>query len=383
MTGEIHGIINRQQASSMWRANEDVALGLQGELVADNMTTYEATSVLFGASRDDRARVAKLLSPPTKLWQRKDKRPDYLKLADAIANDNVSPELEDCLLASNNAQQAFALEQREEVAQREPGYLRLFGETLFKLCDEGLLTSVHTEIMESRLWSSDGSPFMPMVAMTQLEAARLVARVDGLSSFSDEIAPVTNEQTDFNLGIIWSGLSLIRKDQRSPIPDNRVHEEFHVIQGAELQDITREDGWRRPEATMSGLLSCPPSTELTAGNDFSQAEDVEVTEGFTEFLAREAMRLTPRLGTPTTIDNPVSRWADQISRMRQRFPQLFRAVCDVAIMDATSGIPNLKRQALDELRVYADKQSGIVDALRAPFHTVGGTLAEYHASINE
>lgn len=213
---------------------------------------------------------------------------------------------------------------------------------------------------------------MQYTPMSRLEYGRLALKYD-----QEEASLTGNDNTDFSLGILRSAITL-RKDTRPWRVHNRVHESVHGnFSGIEAWDITRDDGWRHPEAVVIGHFAYEPATEVKAGDDFSDVVNCEVNEGWTEFIARALMRVDPTLGAPLSLKDGYGKWAKTMAKIHKNEPELFSVITDAALVEATPQEPDAKREALASMHEYARKRLRGA-TLTDLFLENGGSILDIH-----
>jgi len=364
MAGEIHGLISREHAWRMWGSfGERVAL--EGSLDPSNITPFEAVQVAWGADSETQGRIYNF-------YRNADNRQYWLKgLPDKITQD-PDPKLIDLLWESNEKQRKLAEQERQKAIEEGLAFVGLLSTAMTSLIQEDVLTPSEVKSTQEWMIGPDDLPYMQHTPMSQLEYARSGVKYD-----NETPDLMYTDCTDFSLGIIRSALNLQggSLDKKKRIY-NKLHESIHAnCSGVEIYDITREDGWRHPEATVISHFAYEPTVKICAGDDFSKVENAEVAEGWDDFITRELIRVEPRLGHPLGNAHGYP-WAETNGRIKKDRPKLFRAITKAALVEATPNNPHAKREALADLHAYADNVLGQPNVLNELFVSNGGSLLD-------
>lgn len=366
--GEIHGVISRQDAWKMWKPyGERIISDLDGTLDPTAILPYEAVHIAAAATPTEQSAIY------YEYYDENSKRNWVEDLHTTVA-EGPSEQLAESLVEAHAAQQIKASKLRNKVINEGPKRAILFTQAAAKLVDDEVFTSEQVALIETWVFAQDGTPYLQYTPMSKLEYARLSMKYD---LEAPDLASADN--TDFAFGIyrnaFTQGISYRRTSNH-----NKVHEPVHgSFSGIEVHDITRVDGLRLPNATVVGHFAYEPTTEIIAGDDFSKVENCELNEGWTEFVARELVRVEPKLGTLMPNDGTgYDAWADKIGEFKKNTPKLFREITRVALVETTPGNPTANRDALRELHEYADATLGHKDSLTAIFAEAGGSLLDIY-----
>ncbi len=150
---------------------------------------------------------------------------------------------------------------------------------------------------------------------------------------------------------------------------NRTHERVHAdVEGAEIFDVTKVNGIRRPQETTVGHFSLLPEVEVTPSDDFNEVMNVELGEGFTEFIAEALVRVEPRLGKRLMPEkNAYTPWLVAAREIQQTDPELFAVITEAGLVEATPNRPDAKKEALMRMHAIADRRLGMPGALDVIF----------------
>jgi hypothetical protein len=356
MQGAIHGQISREQVWGMWQPFGQ--RGAIGGHLGNVITPEEAARVAMGADKKAQSYI---------YGQAADEYGELDDWFDAVRKtvaDGPSQQMVELLHESNEAQLAKVRRKRAQAFEEAPAYCRTLGEAVFALAGEEHWSRGHAEQIVSRLVAPDGMPYMQYTPYTPLEYLRLGLRYE----YSEPDESMT-ECTDFALGIIPS---VRYRDSKSCVrvrEHNKPHEFVHgAVVGIEAWDITREDGWRHPDATVVGHFAYKPSTEIKAGDDYSDVENLELNEGWTDRAAIALTRVCPALGkTYQAKGDAYARWGRQVTKLQAKEPEVYRAITDAALVEATTVNPWAKREALDRMCQIADRRLGVRGSLDKMF----------------
>jgi hypothetical protein len=358
MSGEIHGLISREDAWRRWRPYGD-RVDLHGSVTPDTLTNGEALQILLGADYDTQDRILDYW------YDANDQRPWYAGISDVDLG--AEPRLVDMLVASNEKQRQCAEQKRAKATDDGPAFAKKLGKGVVKLQRQGMLRPWHVDSIQSWLTAPDGLPYMQYTPMSQLEYARLALKYD------NEVPSVkSSDCTDFYLGILRSTSGAVPKTDTFAL-HNRVHESVHgSLSGLEIYDITDDKGQRGPTATVVGTFAYEPSTEIVDGDDYSDVENAELNEGWTDFIARSLIHANSRLGKIYTDSEGYDAWAKTMGTIYSQSPDLYLAITDAILTEATPNDPDSKRLAIADMHNYADRKLGAHNSLDTLFRTNGG-----------
>lgn len=364
MAGEIHGIISREDAWRNWRPYGD-RVELNGFIDADAFTNDDALQVVLGADEDTQSRIYDY-------WhEKKDQRDCIEWLYDIYLQEE--PRLIALLITSQVKQQQEVNQKRAEAIDGGLNFVNKLSTATRKLVASGLLSNVQAATIDSWLVAPDGLPYMQYTPMSQLEYARLAFKYD-----KEDVDLLGTDCTDFSLGILRSAVTS-NGHLETETSHNRVHESVHgSLSGVEIYDITREDGWRRPEATVVGAFTYEPTTAIMAGDDLGAVENVEITEGWTDFIARQLIRVEPSLGRVVSKAKGHGPWAKVIKDIHSKSPDVYVAVTDAMLVEATPVTPDAKRVAVREMHEFADRKLGVANSLNQLFIAEGGSILDIY-----
>jgi hypothetical protein len=362
MAGEIHGVIDRDQTWRMWERYGERGAA-DGSWDPTNLSLMEVRRIILGASGKTHS----------ELWRRYEWQDGRLWW-DVVAEElcrNPNPDVLQILADSNQEQLAYAAALREQALNEGPTYLRYMGGAALKLTHEGIFTPSQLDAIQSWLMGPDDLPRVQYTPMSHLEFARHFIRYEGEEP---DISLV--DCTNPALGIIESVYRLTARESHKT--HNKVHEFVHAaLHGLEAWDITRVDGWRHPQITVDGVSAYTPTTAL-GGGDFSDRENSEINEGWTGFITRELMRVEPNLGKVWEGDKGgYSEWSKTVGTLKKEHPDLFRAITDAIMVEASPANPTVKREALVSMHQYADRMLG-KGALSHLFLEKGGSLVDIY-----
>lgn|GEM_PF-6424572 len=364
MTGEIHGLISREEAWRMWRPYGQ-RVELDGSIDPAAFTNEEALRVLRGADKDTQKEARMYW------YSENDSRPWHAGLADVDLGN--TPALVELFAASQKAQQKIAEQKRTQAIEGGLDFARKLGQGVMKLQQEGFLSAHQARDVETWIIAPDGLPYMQYTPMSQLEFARLA-----LKYYQEYPSFDGSDWTDFSLGILHS-TSGSYPQTTVHMQHNKVHESVHgSLSGLEIYDITREDGLRWPTATVVGTFAYEPTTEVMPNDDFSAVENVEICEGWTDFIARELIRVEPTLGAELVVAKGYVEWAKIIGEFRAKDPNIYTAITDAMLVEASSANPDRKRQALVDMHQFADRRLGAPNSLGKLFVAKGGSILDVH-----
>lgn len=347
----------------MWRPYGN-RVELEGGVDPETLTNAEALRIFIGANNET-------LYPVWEKWyDETDTRPWYAGILDLDLSDH--PDTVELLVASAAMQQQIAEQKRDQAFSSGAAFSRRLSRACVKLNEQGLLNQDHLDAIESWLIAPDGQPYIQYTPMTHLEYARLAVRYDG-----EEPQLGGTDNTDFSLGIIRSA-SGSKKKATIHTRHNKVHEFIHALSGLEVYDVTREDGLRWPHATVIGVFADQPSTKIEPGDDFSNVENVEICEGWTDFIARRCIEIDPKLGRVNYDAKGYINWAATVGKLSVDYPDVYKAITDATLAEACPGEPGLKRYMLDDMHAYADKRLGEKDSLQKIFLENGGSILDVH-----
>lgn len=369
-SGQIHGIINREDAWRMWKPYDERGVSeLDGSLDIDAITPEEANCILWGSYELVQNRAFNYWHDER---DEREEREWTDGLAEQIQAGTVHPDLKQLLQTSHDRQQAYVERRRQEALRGEPGFVSSLKDAIGQLAHYGILTSAEINKTNDWLHGPDGTPALRYVPMSYLEYGRFVLKYD--HEWPDLGG---TDGTDFRFGVLRS----INEPARSQLgrrSHNRVHETVHgFMSGCEFQDITREDGWRHPEATVVGMLAYEPTTNVDASDDYSRVTGMEITEGWTDFTARVLMTIDPSLGTQQKVPG-YSAWAMTAKDLWKKEPSVFRKLTETMLVEATVTNPSTKREAIEEMHEYADRRLGVTNALTTLFTEKGGSILDVH-----
>jgi hypothetical protein len=363
MLTETHQIISNEDAHRLWAPYGERGLSPEyGLLNLDTITPREAYAILKGSSEEDWREVHEIVEQEGLDWS---------GLSSEFPEESLKSEKVKAIFArSHEAQQAEATEQREQwLGAKGRQLLRTVGTAAYRLCGEGLITPPQLDFVQQNLTQADGTPTIQITPMTYLELERQSLACDNVEAnlsvggFVDyglgiQYLPVTHQ------GIFGAADTL-----------TLVHESVHAtMQGMELVDTTRVDGWRFPFPSVHGLRVFEPTSEMPNGdNEFALCENMESNEGWTDFMGRAIMGVMPELGrVPVYGDDELyTKWASHIQYLNKNYPKVYRALTNAVFTQATPQEPLAKREALAAMNYCADKEFGIPGALNALFLASG------------
>lgn len=363
MAGEIHGIISRDTAWSQWDPYGQ-RVALDGYIDPSQLTNLDARHIVLGADEETQGIAYSF-------WCQENEDGHWL---DGVAEIDLpdEPELYDTLMESHERQQQLLAKLREMAIEQGSDYIKLIQGGACKLRDSGLLTPAQATCIEGRLLGPDGLPAIQYTPMSQVEYSRLARTHDG-----EELDIGSTDSTDFAFGIIRSTVRFY-SDFSKRRAHTRVHETVHGFSGIEVHDITRDDGWRLPSATVVGTFAFNPTTQVSAGDDYSKVENAELNEGWADFMARELTHVEPRLGSSPPVAEGYSDWAEQMRLIAKYDPYLFKVITDTTLVDSSPATPHAKREAIARMHAIADRIYGQPDALNTIFQTAGGSILDIY-----
>lgn len=359
MAGEIHGIISRDQAWEHWQPYGERAIGLlDSSLNIDSVTSPEVAAVAIGASQADlyelMGELEAAVDPKTLAaypnW--------FAAVSDGLALGAPGNFL-DIIDRSNKTQREQVAVARQRAIDNGEFFVARLSNALSLAADHGYVPEEAVATMQARLYADDGTPYFQVTHMTPLEATRLEQAQIG--SIADPRMP---DSLDYGLGIA----QIIHRDYFSPGSEqhNPCHELVHGMAGAEIFDVTYDNGRRQPQSTAVGHFQAPPTTLPLAGYDLSHVETVELGEGWTDKLSRLLMAIDPALGRPIANDT-YERYISVTEAVCRLSSDIAAAVLDAAIVDASPERPTAKQAALTSMNTLVDERLGITGALGRAF----------------
>ena len=366
MAGEIYRLITREDAWRMWKPYGE-RIDIDGSLDIDNITPFEAESIFLGASADTQVRAYRYFYDEI----REDVEPWWADLRPLIAK-GAPGELLDILLESHQIQQAKAEFLRQRAIERGSDLVRLLSQAAHLMAEEDTLTHAQADKVDEWLIAPDGTPFVQYTPMSKLELGRIEVAL-----INKEPAEPMQYATDLSTGTIWSVIGL-SKTSVSYRRHNRVHESVHSnFAGLEVYDITQDDGRRSPRPTSQGMYVENIPITPDRDNSYGDVDNAEVTEGWTEYIAIEAMRLVSALGRPLQgRQGGYEAWQQNVGELRKTYPELYRRITDAMFAESTPSQPNSKREVIADTKAYADMVLGTDDSLTKWFRAVGGSLGD-------
>lgn len=355
-TGEIHGIISREQMHGMWLPHGQ-RLTVDSE-VSDDPTGQELVMMYLSSPVDYQEWVAQEAFGGVA-----QDVPDYQARVYGFLLDGANPEVKDVLLDSYARELEVEAREIRRIERRGEKYLDIFSVALGNIALEGLVTDEQVDLMRSRLYGPDGRPFMQEAPMTSVRSARLL-RLTSTTELPDEAAVYS---TNMAFGLIEQAIDL--KTGKKFKSHNRSHELLHSVQGLEVHDVTRDDGLRIPIANTVGHFRFPVTTKPEDESDYSNVENTELTEGFIEYLNVRMHETTPELGSHLSDKkNGYAPWKNRVARIHAEHPELFRAIAEASLTEAVPSQPNAKRDSLAVMHEHGETElgkGGIIAYMRA------------------
>jgi hypothetical protein len=361
MAGEIHGIIDREQAWAMWKPYGERTKGeYDHDVHPETFTALEAAHIETGMSRD--------------AWKNVSKQEfgEYAGYALSVYRNNLEelPKPSDNLIAWFTERQGEQTHEAnrltDEWEKTADNFLRLIGEGALLLCKDGTLTGQQADKVHYWLRDESGRPRVEYTPTTHLAEARRLRDYNVVMPM-----PRLSPTTSFSEGIISHPVKL---GQGTHMGANRVHEHVHSgFAGAEFSDVTLDNGQRYPAPGIFGLYSWPLSSAIDANYTYEGTKDGELNEGITDYLSHRLMDAVPALGEYSE-KGQYQVWIDRVAKLRMNDSSLFRKIIDTYFVEATVANPTAKRDAVAEMHEYANKRMGKSDALTHLMTEATGTL---------
>lgn len=363
MKGEIHGIISREEAWRMWAPYGERGV-VSGELNPDFLSPEEAIMITTGADDDTAWEIYSYFHEDgsAKRW--------HEELRDYVESGPEQGFME-TIVDTNNRQLAAVRAARNEAFEGAVDYVKTLGSSVLQLAHEGFWTAQQADKIIGHLVAPDGLPYIQYTPLTKLESCRLALMYNNREP---DISIM--DTTDLQLGMIKSSRSMHSRTL-SVTRHNRAHEWVHALSGAELYDITRDDGQRLPDAIVIGHFAAEPSTEIGDGNVYSEIANTEINEGWADYIALSLMDISPALGTPRDYESLYAKWAEITAGIRRNAPSVFRAITDAALAETNAHNPTAKREALARMHDIADHHYGAPKALTTRLQEVGSLTDIY------
>lgn len=370
MVGEIHGVIDREQAWRMWKPYGE-RFDVSPEVDFQNLHPVEAAFIAYGACDGKAggyiAYAIDQIRPSEDYWL------DNLQtiIRDGKATDMLRELLEQAYEDQVKKEQIL----RERVLNQQPEFLKLLAKAAFALTQEGMFTSDELEAIEGRLWAPDGQPCIEFCPMASMRYARFWKEKGSL-----EYPPYTSgDAADLSTGLIWQSIETRHFKRKT---HNKVHEHVHAcIAGSEIYDVTREDGRRMPQATVVGHFAFEPTIKLIDDGDYSDVKNCELNEGWTDYITALLMQHEPDLGRPLgPRADGYFQWSERVRQLHMERPLIFREVTRAAMVEATREEPDAKREALARMHEVADRHFGMSEALNTVMKSEK-TMLDVHAPV--
>jgi len=361
---QIHGIISRQQMWEMWQPNGQ-RVELDGSFDPKTITSEEAVQIVHGSINRYKNRLHGFWRKPhdkSAEWLNNLRKKDLSVMPDTFF---------ELLEVSHQMQQTYVERIREENGHNHLNFLNTVESGLDELRRQKNLSEKVVESLQGRLYDKTGKPFMQLTPVSRLEYARAIYNLD-----KEYPADTSGAACENKLGVIFVSRSL-NKFERPYRRYTPLHETIHGLDGLEVYDITRADGNRLPDATTVGLFNYEP-TLAVAGDDYTQVRDVEICEGYTDFITRLLMQAKPSLGSAGEYKG-YKIWGENTQRLSADYPGVFRLLSHVSsVVEATPAEPDAKRIAIAEMHSYADRVMGEPNALTKYVTGDGPKLTEVH-----
>lgn len=367
MAGEIHGIIDREQAWAMWKPYGERETELSDNLRLDDINPVEAVHIISGADDEEVGACEETLNESD--YEAFGKFEDEGHRGIERSNLRMPREMTDCLRKQQILQTERAKQLSVEWANHANLFMKLLGKGASMLQRDGILLPDQVDRVNYWLTDESGQPRIEYIPTTKLGLARYVKN-NGTPMPVPDLPASTNLGEGYIIHPVELGEEIRRKH-------NRVHEHVHAtFSGGEFYDITHDDGLRIPVATVVGLFAYEPSTAICDMHDYSDVLNGEINEAVTDFLTRSMIDAVPQLGEYEKGSTTYSEWAERIAKLRASQPGLFRKIIDTYFVDTTTLQPSAKRDALEEMHEYANKRMSAKNALTNYMTEGTGTLQQ-------
>ncbi len=368
MAGEIHGIIDREQAYQTWKPyGERAYADYDHQLYPERLTPVEAAHVYSGISDEDRQSFEEAWSS-----SEYEAHMGYLDLGyDRAEQSEMEPsaKIVDWLVMQQLAQEKLAEQLRSEWEHSSRPFMKLLGKGALILAKDGVLTGEQVEKVHDWLTDEYGQPRVQYTPTTKLAEARRLKKIDAVMPRPGFAAATS----------MWEGVIMNSVDIGCELMmgSNRVHEHVHTaFSGMEFYDITRVDGLRAPIPTVVGVFAYEPSVDMGEVDDYSDTFNGELNEGVTDYLSHLLIDFVPELGEYDKDGDQYSEWVEKVNELRVTDPAIFRKIIDTTLTETSTSRPTAKRDALAELHEYADQRIGGQNSLTNYMVGEAGTLQQ-------
>lgn len=373
MAGQIHGLIDREQAWEMWKPYGERAYDLlDNTFEGASLRPVDASNIFYAASEDARTTMEMDIFNEDPAFYTA--MGEYLGDGDQAKKESTHTppsQFMEWLKMQQLTQVELAREAKDLSGPQGGEFIQLLAKGALHLVKEQILKPAQLDKVMYWMTDNEGNPRVQYTPTTMLGAARR-------SEELDHAVPRPNFPPSFEAGegIIIQPICI---DLREYMDTNKVHEHVHAMfSGMEIYDITRNDGYRSPAATAVGIFMEQPTTTVDGSFDYAGCENGEANEGLTEYLAHVMMEGVPKLGIYYDEPRAYLDWKDKVAELNSNHRPLFEKLIDAMLVEATTQHPSAKRDALMDLREYADKILGKPDALTEYFIGDSVSLHEYH-----
>lgn len=362
--GQIHGIISRDEAWERWKPYGERCV-LNVPIDPSTFTPDDIVTVVYAASPDVQGRIYGLYYDETEDTHFLD---GLRRHAD---EQGLAGEFGDLVISSHQAQETKAAKLHAKLLDQEPEFIDQMGAAIAELGRRGLFTPAQVDNINNRFIAPDGSPFFEAVPMTALHAKRLDRQLLDAEQVCEPAASTNYATGAVVLPIYQQGLTEYRV--------NRLHERVHSdVEGSEIHLITFDNGTTLPDATAVGHFNYDPQIEIAPSDELDVVRDVELGEGWTQFVANQMVEVDPRLGR-SEREAEYGDWARRVGEIQQ-YPEVFRAVTDAALAEVTPANPDAKQAALSRMHEIADREFGTPGSL-TQLMTAKSRIHDHHLKI--
>jgi len=323
-------IITRNQAAELW-GPLDQRLQVDGDL-GSVVGIDEALAVSQGANEVEIDRMVPFILRYEEVSPNFDGR---MKLV-LESGDPAPVEL---LRISQARQQVDIKRIREEAAEILPGFLKLLGEAVGNLVDEGILTDDQSDRIQSRFFDDHGNPTLADTPVSMLEYYRMNPHKAGLG-FTPYVKPESGIIVSARNGAYYDDLAAKHK----------VHEAGHAWLAGMTLMIGGNTSRTSVDVGAQGLW-----TYETVDNN-KKSYGFKANEGAIDLSVSYLMSQKPTLqelsfdDTKEEDQRVYMQYRDTLGTSRSHDPAIFRAVMDEYIAEPTPEEPDIKLEATQRRR---------------------------------